>query len=104
VSVNRSDPASWKLHTDTNRKEVLRLRLTNLPGWHASIDGRSVPLQSFLGIMLQLKVPPGSHTVELYYWPATFTVGIVLALGAIAGLVIAFVFQFIQRRRSAVMR
>jgi uncharacterized membrane protein YfhO len=101
VRVNRSDPASWKLHTDTKRTEVLRLHLTNLPGWHASIDGRSVPLQSFLGLMLQLKVPPGSHTVELYYWPATFTLGIVLASCAIVGLAIAIVFQLTQRRRSA---
>jgi hypothetical protein len=104
VSVNRSDPASWKLHTDTHRTQVLRLRLTNLPGWHASIDGRSVPIQSFLGVMLEIKVPPGRHTVKLYYWPATFTVGIVVAWLAITGLVIAWIFQFAQRRRPATAR
>jgi uncharacterized integral membrane protein len=103
VKVSRADPASWTLHTDTKRQEVLRLRLTNLPGWHASIDGRSVPLQSFASVMLQMKVPPGRHMVKLYYWPAAFTVGIVLALTAVIGLLITFVVQFVQRRRSAVL-
>jgi hypothetical protein len=104
VRVSRPDPASWELHTDATRAEVLRLRLTNLPGWHASIDGRSVPLQSFLGVMLQIKVPPGRHTVKLYYWPATFSIGIVLALLTIIGLVIAWIFQFAHSRRPAAAR
>lgn len=99
VTVDQSDPASWKLHTDADVPEVLRLRLTNVPGWHASIDGRSVPLQSFVGVMLQMKVPPGHHTIELYYWPATFTVGIVVASCAAIGLLTAFAVQFRQRRR-----
>ena len=65
---------------------MLRLRLTDVPGWHASIDGRPVPLQSFAGVMLQIEVPAGRHTIELYYWPATFTAGLVLAGCAVVGL------------------
>jgi hypothetical protein len=90
VTVTHPSPASWKLHTSADRQEVLRLRLTDVPGWHASIDGRSVPVRRFAGVMLQLEVPPGRHTVELYYWPATFTMGIVLASCAAFGLLAAF--------------
>ena len=98
VPVTHPDPASWELVTHASSRQVLRLRLTDVPGWHASIDGRGVPLQRFAGVMLQVEVPPGRHTVKLYYWPATFTVGIVLAGCALFGLVAALVIERIRRR------
>ena len=79
VAVTHPDPASWKLVTHTAATQVLRLRLTDVPGWHATIDGRSVTLRPFAGVMLQVDVPAGHHTVVLRYWPARFTAGIILA-------------------------
>ncbi|MGH3577360.1 MAG: YfhO family protein, partial [Mycobacterium sp.] len=99
VAVHHPDPASWKMVTDAAGSQVLRLRLTDVPGWHASIDGRSVPIHSFAGLMLQVNVPPGAHTVELHYWPATFTAGIALASLATAGLTIALLVGRFSRRR-----
>ena len=29
--------------------------------------------------MLQARIPPGNHTVELHYWPVMFTVGLIVA-------------------------
>jgi Bacterial membrane protein YfhO len=100
VTVTHPDPSRWKLESDADSRQVLRLRLTNVPGWHASIDGRPVPLRTFAGVMLQVEVPPGRHTIELYYWPATFTIGLVLAGLAVVGLASAFtVYGLAQRRR-----
>jgi hypothetical protein len=102
VTVTHPDPASWKLVTESAATGVLRLRLTDVPGWHASIDGRSVPLRPFAGVMLQVDVPPGHHTVVLHYWPARFTVGIILAACATVGLLAALVIDRVRRRRRAV--
>jgi hypothetical protein len=99
VTVTHPDPASWKLHTDADSPQVLRLRLTGVPGWHASIDGRPVPLEHFAGLMLQVEVPAGHHTIELYYWPATFTIGLVLAGCAVLGLAGAFAVTWNRHRR-----
>ena len=87
VAVTHPNPASWRLVTEADRTSMLRLRLTDMPGWHATIDGRSAPLSRFAGTMLQLEVPAGPHLVELNYWPTTFTVGLVLAGCAVVGLV-----------------
>ena len=38
--------------------QLLRLRLTDVPGWHAWIDGKSLGLERFSGIMLQARIPP----------------------------------------------
>jgi hypothetical protein len=86
VEVTHSDPAHWDLVTHSAKSAVLRLRLTNLPGWHGSIDGRSLALTTFSGVMIQARVPAGTHTIELHYWPGTFSVGLVLAGASVVGL------------------
>lgn len=100
VHVTHPNPASWRLVTNTATPQVLRLRLTDVPGWHASIDGRPVPLRRFAGVMLQVDVPSGHHTVELNYWPSTFTLGIAVAACAGAGLLASFAFAWVRGRRS----
>ena len=100
VTVTHPDPSSWRVVSHAADRRVLRLRLTNVPGWHASIDGRSVPLRSFAGVMLQVDVPAGRHTIDLYYWPAAFTAGLVVAGVAIVGLVGAAAFEWDRRRRG----
>jgi hypothetical protein len=88
VPVTHPNPAAWRLDTNSTRPGVLRLRLTDVPGWHATIDGRPLSLQQFSGIMLEARIPAGRHTIELHYWPEAFTVGIVLAACAAAGLLL----------------
>lgn len=78
---------------------MLRLRLTDVPGWHGSIDGRPLKLQTFSRVMIQARIPPGRHTVELQYWPTTFTIGIVLAICSFVGLVSALVLSGFRARR-----
>jgi hypothetical protein len=99
VAVAHPDPASWTLHTNAGQPQVLRLRLTDVPGWHASIDGRAVPIRRFAGVMMQIDVPGGHHTVTLHYWPITFTLGIVLAGCAISGMIAVVAIGQVRRRK-----
>jgi hypothetical protein len=98
VAVTYPDPASWKLETDTSTPQVLRLRLTDVPGWHATLDGRPLTLHRFAGVMLETRIPPGRHSVELHYWPTDLTIGIVLAATSAAGLLCALVLVEIRAR------
>ena len=90
VPVTHPGPASWTLHVHSDAPGLLRLRLTAVPGWHATVDGRPVALEKWASkAMLELRVPPGSHVVELHYWPTLLSAGLVLAavdLGVLAGL------------------
>ncbi len=100
LAATHPDPASWRVVTDSASPQVLRLRLTDVPGWHATIDGRALPLDRFSGVMLQARIPAGHHVVRLRYWPTTFTAGIVLAACSVAGLSLALFLGSIRRRRQ----
>jgi hypothetical protein len=99
VPVSDPDPSSWRLVTDGTGPQVLRLRLSAAPGWHATIDGRPLPLRSFAGVMLQARIPPGRHVVVVRYWPSTFTAGIVLAVGCVVTFGAVFLAGSLRRRR-----
>ena len=99
VTVSYPKATSWKVVTHSSRPQVLRLRLTDVPGWHASIDGKPLPLIRFNRIMLQAKIPAGHHTIELHYWPAAFSAGIVLAGATVIALVVVPPIRRRQRRR-----
>ena len=95
-------PASWRVTTSGPRAQVLRLRLTDDPGWHATLDGRPLALEPYAKVMLQARVPAGRHVVELHYWPTLFTVGLAVAgvtLVLLLGLLI--VPGVVRRRRHS---
>jgi hypothetical protein len=98
VAVTHPSAASVRVVTDTTTPQELRLRLTALPGWHATIDGRLLPLRRWAtGAMLEALVPAGRHVIELRYWPDLFTVGIVTAAVVVVGFAAALV---VTRRRA----
>jgi hypothetical protein len=104
VAVTHVDSRTWKMRVSADTKSVLRLRLTNEPGWHASIDGHPLSLSSWAhSMMLEASIPPGRHVVVLSYWPETFTVGLLIAMGTVVLLVCALVFGELRghRRRAA---
>ena len=79
---------------------MLRLALTDVPGWHATIDGRPLALHPYDGVMLQARVPGGTHLIELHYWPATFTLGLVVGALALAGVVLFLAAPALRRGRG----
>jgi hypothetical protein len=99
VAVTHPNPASWRMTTESKTSQVLRLHLTNVPGWHATIDGRPLTLKQYSLIMFQAQIPPGRHVIELNYWPSAFTEGIVLAVLAAVGLVTAPLVAYARRGR-----
>jgi uncharacterized integral membrane protein len=101
VQVTYPNSMSWRMVTRSTTPQVLRLRLIDVPGWHASIDGKPLQLLAFNGAMLQARIPAGTHSIELHYWPDTFTLGIVLAGSTVAILAAVAVFGRIRVRKRA---
>ncbi len=99
VAVTNPDPATWRMAVYATGDRDLRMRLTDLPGWHATIDGKPLALKRWADIMLEAQIPPGHHIVVLHYEPSSFTVGLVVLAIAIVLIVAAMTVPLIIRRR-----
>ncbi len=86
VAVGHSSPSTWHIVTNTQTAVALRLHLSNVPGWNATIDGKPLALTSYSGIMLQARIPPGHHVIEVSYWPKAFTEGIIVFVVTVVAL------------------
>jgi len=101
VRVAHPAAGTWRMVTDANGPALLRLRLTAVPGWQATLDGRPLATGSWSrGAMVEVDVPAGRHVVELHYWPDLFTIGIVMS-GAVALAFLTAAGVVAVRRRSA---
>ncbi len=85
VSLTQPDPATWNMTVVAKAPSVLRMRIPNIAGMHATIDGKPLALRPYANVMLEASVPPGTHAIEFWYLPDSFKVGLGLAaLSAVA--------------------
>lgn len=101
VAMIQPSPSTVKVTTSSSRDEILRMRLTDEPGWHATIDGRPLHLEPFAGVMLQASIPAGHHVIRLYYWPTLFTVGLIIAATSALFLLLMVVVSALRGRQSS---
>ena len=101
VAVSHPSPSSWEMTTAGDQEQVLRLRLTDEPGWRATIDGKPLKLVPYADVMLQAVIPPGDHSIELHYWPPLFTLGLILAACAVAVLLTVSIMAMVKARKSS---
>ena len=101
ISVHHSSPSEWNLKTSSGSPQVLRLHLSDVPGWHASIDGKPLALEQYAGMMLQARIPAGDHTIVLHYWPETLTYGIILAICSAVFLAALLVVASLRHRKRS---
>jgi hypothetical protein len=100
VATTHPSAASWRVVENSAAPQMLRLRLSAVPGWHATIDGRPLSLRTWAtGLMLEARVPAGRHVIELQYWPSLFSAGLVVAGGTVLVLVLALGTQMVVTRR-----
>jgi hypothetical protein len=98
-SIEHPVTSSWTLTIDASAPSQLVMRVTDLPGWHASIDGRALTLSRYKGLMLEAAVPAGPHVIHLWYLPTRLVIGTWLALATLAALLAWAIWPLAWRRR-----
>jgi uncharacterized membrane protein YfhO len=99
--ISDNGDGAYLLASDSRAAVRAVLRVTALPGWHLSVDGRPVALSTYDGVMETALLPAGDHRLLLTYLPAGLVVGEVLALGALLVLVAGGVVAREKRRRPS---
>jgi hypothetical protein len=58
----------------------------HFPGWEATVDGRPAPIVRVDYLLRAVRLGPGTHTVQMRYRPASWTLGWIVSLAALATL------------------
>jgi hypothetical protein len=91
TTVHHGD-GSWNIVVKSERPQLVVVAESNFPGWHASIDGKRVPVLTadiaFIGVV----VPAGTHRLALGYRAPGVTLGdgitlltLLVCLGVVVG-------------------
>lgn len=91
---------TWHVAVHARRRSLLVLRVTSLPGWRATIDGKPLQLRTFGTVMLAAVVPAGRHVITLRYSPRLWSVGLLIAAATASALLAALVAEAFRRRRA----
>jgi hypothetical protein len=70
------------------------------PGWRATVDGRDEPVYRANLAFRAVRVPAGSHRIELVYRPRALAIGLVVAGLALAAAVVLLLTAAAPARRS----
>ncbi|MDE3094190.1 MAG: YfhO family protein [Acidobacteriota bacterium] len=101
---SQPSPSSWRVDVSATRPSMLQLRISNVPGWQAQIDGRPLKLRPFDYAMLEARVPSGHHVVTLTYRPRAWSSGLVLAATTMVVLMAALAVVAARTRRRGQRR
>ncbi len=82
VAWLEDEPDHLTLSVHSPDSAQLRLADEAYPGWHASIDGREVPVARD-DVFRRVAVPAGRHIVRFEYRPVSFRFGLYLMLAAL---------------------
>ena len=80
---------SQRLVVDARRDAFLVLSEDWEAGWHATVDGKPVPVVRTDGLVLGVAVPRGRHVVELHFTPPGLHSGLLVSLLGLLALLCA---------------
>lgn len=95
ITIQCFKPGHVVIHTQTDEFRPFALCQNIYKGWHATLDGEPVPLNTLNFTMQSVTVPPGSHEVVLEYRKPLITA--LFCLQAIASAAILLLLCFYRR-------
>jgi hypothetical protein len=84
VAITAYAPDRIELAATASVPRLLVLSEMEFPGWRATIDGEEVPIHRTNYLFRGVVVPPGEHTVEFVYRPASVRSGLIISALALA--------------------
>ena len=100
ATLKTYDPEHVVIDATTSTNGLLVVTDDFYPGWTAKVDGHSVPVGRVDYLLRGVALTPGRHTVEFNYEPASWTIGWIISLLTLLGLLVAVATAVAGARRS----
>ena len=99
LGVSSSNSGTLDVRVHQTEAGTLHFHVSDVPGWHATIDGKPLALRPSSEFDLRAEIPPGKHEIKLQYWPSLFSAGLILAAIAALGIGFALSLAWLRARR-----
>ncbi len=80
MTIDSYDSNHIKGHVTLNRVGQLVLSVPYEPGWSLKVDNKKANMEIFEDTMISVALDAGEHTIELSYYPAGLTIGIIISI------------------------
>ena len=104
VSLEVGSNGSMVIRTESDNDGFLVIGDTWYPGWVAKVSGEETPILRVNLGMRGIAVSAGSHTIELYFRPLSFYLGIALSLLGLLLVLVVAIGPYHGKRSHAVGR
>ena len=94
--VREFGPSDMMIDVDAVADGLVVLSEITYPGWRASVDGTPARLVRTNGLLRGIPVPPGQHTLRVWYAPGSLRLGMVLS-GVASILICAIAISSMRR-------
>jgi membrane protein YfhO len=91
-----------KIHATMKRPGLVVLSDSGYPGWHATVDGESVPIYRADGLFRAVALPAGTHEVRFDFDPRSVKIGFLVSIVSL--VLTAALALFGRRRRTGARR
>lgn len=91
---------TMRITTNLEQPGLLVISETYNAGWKAYVDGVAVPVQKVNLFMQGVYLDAGNHVVEMVYAPSSFTIGTMISITAVVGIIIAYASLIVVKRRT----
>lgn len=88
------------VRNETDRNAALVVRDSWYPGWHATLDGVSVPIERTESIFRGVLIPPGIHVLTMEYQPKALYVGMTVSGIVLSGVAFLLLLPSLKRRAA----
>ncbi|MBI2028378.1 MAG: YfhO family protein [Candidatus Levybacteria bacterium] len=102
AKITRYEPNNIDIEVTANNASLLYLADNFYNGWKAEIDGKEVSVLKANYTFRAIPIKTGKHFVRFFYDPASFRLGLYMALGGLIGVAIIFVFSRTRARKTPV--
>jgi hypothetical protein len=99
VTWEERTPNRLRLAVTSDRDALLVLADNWFPAWHATVDGREVPVLRAYHALRAVPVPAGAHAVEMVYRSPTLARSLWISLAFSSLLLVGMAWGWVQERR-----